>query len=78
MHQNMSKSQSKLQVAAKRDQHRRFGEYHGEDGLEYEPANTQSIWNQSACKYHLMNASTLLLSLTFLIADSLTDCLIEW
>ena len=47
---SMSKSSHKLNVAAKRDQHRRFGEYNGEDGLEYEPHNTQSIWNQSACK----------------------------
>ena len=31
---DMSKSQTKLNMAAKREQHRRFGEYHGEDGME--------------------------------------------
>ena len=29
-----SKSASKLGLTAQREQHRRFGEYHGEDGLE--------------------------------------------
>ena len=30
----LSKSATKLGLTAQREQHRRFGEYHGEDGLE--------------------------------------------
>ena len=49
---HLSKSQTKLNYSAKREQNRRFGEYNGEDGLE-QAANTQSIWTQSACKLKL-------------------------
>ena len=40
----VSKSQGKFAMSAKKDQHRRFGEYAGEDGLDYEQGTTQSIW----------------------------------
>ena len=39
----MSKSAAKLNFSAKREQPRKFGEFHGEDGLEMQ-APTTSIW----------------------------------
>ena len=46
----MSKSAAKLNFSAKREQPRKFGEFHGEDGLEMQPPST-SIWQNSPCKY---------------------------
>ena len=45
-----SKSAAKMNMTAKREQSRRFGAYHGEDGLDA-PQNTQQIWNGNPCKY---------------------------
>jgi hypothetical protein len=49
-------------MSAKREQHRRFGEYHGEDGIETTAANTQSIWNASPCTLQLFLLIALFLS----------------
>ena len=45
-----SQSMSKMNLTAKREQHRRFGEYHGEDGGIEGQQPGQSIWQQSPCK----------------------------
>lgn len=47
---SLSKSQAKMNYTAKREQNRKFGEYHGEDGLEGN-AQAQSIWQHSPCKF---------------------------
>ena len=38
-----------MTMTAKREQNRRFGEYHGEDGLEGQGPQ-QSIWENNPCK----------------------------
>ena len=46
-----SPSKSQYNMTAKREQSRKFGAYHGEDGMD--PGyNTQSIWQGNPCKYH--------------------------
>ena len=49
LNSSLSKSAAKLNFTAKREQPRRFGEFHGEDGMETAgPGST--IWQQTPCK----------------------------
>ena len=45
----MAKSAAKMNFSAKREQPRKFGEFHGEDGLETQAPAT-SIWKNTPCK----------------------------
>ena len=47
-----SKSAAKLAMTAKREQSRKFGAYHGEDGLD-PGSGSQQIWQGNPCKYNL-------------------------
>ena len=75
--ENLSKSAAKLNFHAKREQPRKFGEFHGEDGLVAKMPTT-SIWSNTCCRFTHLNPSLLLcfffssmkLSLNLLISSS--------
>ena len=52
-----------MTMTAKREQSRKFGAYHGEDGLD-PAANTQQIWTGNPCKYFFR-----IMSVTYMHAE---------
>ena len=72
-----SKSQAKMSMTAKREQNRRFGEYHGEDGIEVNGPN-QAIWDSSPCKLTCASDKSRTQSLTSFSFSCNSPSLADW